>query len=197
MTEAEWVRGTDVGAMLEFLEGKASGRKYRLLACACCRLDWHALSDPRSRQAVEMAERVADGLATQAELAIAREAAHAVQTTLVGGPEEIWSACCAAVWVAASSSRVAAWAVSKNTERKEQPVLLREIFGNPFRPALAPASWPSTVVALAEKMYAGEGRESELRAALEEAGQHELADHFRGPSHPKGCWALDLILAKE
>jgi hypothetical protein len=197
MTEAEWVRGTDVGAMLEFLEGKASGRKYRLFACACCRLDWHALSDGRSRQAVEMAERVADGLASQTELAAAREAAHVVQTSMATASQEIWSACCAAVWVAASSSKVAAWAVSKNTERKEQPVLLREIFGNPFRPALAPASWPSTVVTLAEKMYAGEGCESKLRAVLEEAGQHELADHFRGPSHPKGCWALDLILGRE
>jgi hypothetical protein len=36
-----------------------------------------------------------------------------------------------------------------------------------------------------------------LHDALLEAGCGELADHFTEPRHPKGCWALDVILGKE
>jgi hypothetical protein len=58
--------------MLAFLRGKVSNRKLRLLAVACCRGMWQLLSDQRSRQAVEVAERVADGLAGSQNLASAR-----------------------------------------------------------------------------------------------------------------------------
>lgn len=35
-----------------------------------------------------------------------------------------------------------------------------------------------------------------LADALMEAGHIELAEHFREPVHPKGCWAMDVILGK-
>jgi hypothetical protein len=76
--------------------------------------------------------------------------------------------------------------------------LLRHIIGNPFRPYPAPASWPSTVVQLAESLYAGQDCCFALHDALLEAGHAELAEHFRQEKwHPKGCWALDLILGRE
>ena len=61
MTEHEWLASVDPSAMLEFLHGRTSERKLRLLACASCRLIWPSLIDPRSRAAVEAAEEYADG----------------------------------------------------------------------------------------------------------------------------------------
>jgi hypothetical protein len=37
MTEAEWLACTEPGPMLDFLRGRASDRKFRHFAVACCR----------------------------------------------------------------------------------------------------------------------------------------------------------------
>ncbi len=60
MTKAEWLTCDDPALMLIFLRGQASERKLRLFAVACCRRVWPALRDPRSRQAVQVAECYAD-----------------------------------------------------------------------------------------------------------------------------------------
>jgi hypothetical protein len=75
--------------------------------------------------------------------------------------------------------------------------LLRHVFGNPFRPFASPSSWPSTVTALATALYDGEDCHYALSDALMEIGHVELAEHFDEPGHPKGCWAMDLILGKK
>jgi hypothetical protein len=55
MTEQEWLACTNSQPMLEFLRGKASERKLRLFACACCRRVWKLLSDKYSRKALKIA----------------------------------------------------------------------------------------------------------------------------------------------
>jgi hypothetical protein len=74
VTEAEWLAATDPRPMLEFIGSRASDRKLRLLACACCRRVWHLANAP-GRVAVETAERFADGQATGEELEVARRKA--------------------------------------------------------------------------------------------------------------------------
>ncbi len=80
--------------------------------------------------------------------------------------------------------------------------LLRDIFGNPFRPVAFDSSWlTSTVLALATGIYAERAfdRLPILADALQDAGcdNDDILTHLRsdGP-HVKGCWALDLVLGK-
>src|SRR5262249_28288245 len=68
MDEAEWLACTNPKTMLDFLQGKASDRKLRLFACACCRRFWNLFTDKRAWKAIEFAERYADGLATTKQL---------------------------------------------------------------------------------------------------------------------------------
>jgi hypothetical protein len=80
MTEVEWLACMDPTPMLEILRntGKASERKLRLFGCACCRRIWHLLADERSRAAIKVAERYADGLISREELRAAARQAWAV-----------------------------------------------------------------------------------------------------------------------
>jgi hypothetical protein len=61
MTESEWLCASDFSELLDFLLLRASNRKLRLLACACCHRIWDLLKDKRSRQAILVAEKHADG----------------------------------------------------------------------------------------------------------------------------------------
>jgi hypothetical protein len=80
--------------------------------------------------------------------------------------------------------------------------LVREIFGNPFRPAALSLSWLTpTATALAAAIY-HERRFADLPMladALEEAGcsSADVLAHCRQPvPHVRGCWVLDLLLGK-
>jgi hypothetical protein len=72
VTEAEWLGCEDWRPMLAFLSGRWTDRKARLYVCAGLRCLWDLLYDDASRQAVEVAERQADGAASAAEIHEAR-----------------------------------------------------------------------------------------------------------------------------
>jgi hypothetical protein len=223
MTEADWTNAEDPRAMLAWLreQKKLSDRKARLFACACCRGVWHLLADERSRYAVEVAERFADGKATAGELLAAREAAYtAVDACLHYTPawEDQAIAACGS---AAEEAEEAAWeAVLYGWEGEDleqtgskQARLLRDLFGPlPFRevridPAFLACNG-GIVRRLAEASYdnrllpSGELDQAHLSVladALEEAGSTDaqLLRHLRsdGP-HYRGCFAVDAILGR-
>lgn len=212
MTETEWLAGaTDPGEMLEFLRGRASDRKLRLLSVAC----WQLLDGGHGREAIEAAERYADGLGTKAALKRARQGVRAMRHGLPtdgGAADGAWGA----YWLAevAASEKAFAklgdefqrlFALGLLKLRVAEPDPLRgvvlEIFGNPFRPiSLDPSRWGSGAVALARSIYEERAfdRVHELVEALRpDAEAADMMAHLGEPGvHARGCWALDLILGR-
>jgi hypothetical protein len=223
MTESEWLSCTDPTKMLEFVTGKASDRKMRLFACACCRRTWHLLCNDNSRSAVEMAERYADEFLDPDQLARVRDKAREARRRMPSQPA--WRAASAALEATNKQGGRAALACvidaalavnvrDRNNcdpdELEIQGWLLRCVIGNPFRRVCLEPAWrTATVTDLAAATYeervlpSGEldsTRLGVLADALEEAGCTDYAtlDHLRsaGP-HVRGCWSVDLVLAKE
>jgi hypothetical protein len=73
--------------------------------------------------------------------------------------------------------------------------LLREIFGNPFRPPPA-RKFPAEVRGLAQACYDDPTHYPVLADALDDLGEAEAAAHCRLPSHAKGCHVVDWILGR-
>lgn len=227
MSESEWLVCADPLPMLQFLVGKASERKLRLFAVAWCRRAWEFLEPAGCRRAVEISESYADGLASVPELQQARETAQRLEPTrrIRVFP---WSkaavrnfARMAVATLASHDAREAiqaadySWVITRRRAEidkleHEQSVskveLLRDIFGNPFRPVTAKRSWitwnAGTVVHLAHAIYTDRAfdRLPILADALEDAGctNTDILAHCRGDGpHVRGCWVVDLLLAKE
>src|SRR5262245_31871471 len=99
MEEPEWLACVDPQTMLDFLQDKASERKVRLRAGAWCRGFGQLLEDARLRQAVEVAERFADGLADEAERQEIEDELSWAIPEIEGAAEEhyvAWACCRAA-----------------------------------------------------------------------------------------------------
>src|SRR5262245_59767789 len=202
--------------MLAFVRARATERKLQLFAAACCRRIWHLLV-PASRQAVEAAEYRADNPAPARQMPFfgvndlirayssgsrpnfvaAQHAAERVGIAEPYAPRGRDAVASRTVESARYAAEALGEAELQEAERVAQSVLLRHIFGNPFHPYPAPASWPTAIVNLAQAVYEGADAGFALHDALMEAGHPELADHFQAEQwHPKGCWVVDLILAK-
>src|SRR5262245_13658267 len=82
MTEAEWYARDQPGLFwlddptFRPPELRASERRLRLFACACCRRVWDWFQTEASRRLVELSEAYADGEITQAELLAANDDCH-------------------------------------------------------------------------------------------------------------------------
>jgi hypothetical protein len=213
MTEAEWFDSGDPAAMLEFLRGKASQRKLRLFATACCRRIRHLVTNEHLRQPAEEAERFADGLATRAELDTFRlRAADACTYTGIRAPRADEFASFAVIDTAVPEAQIAAIsasslavsaaacaagdsapeaeydAVSDQTrviECAAQCELLRDIIGNPFRAPVRKSGWmTAAVTTLARVIY--EERRFEDLPILADALQDAGCDNADVLAHCRG-----------
>jgi len=91
---------------------------------------------------------------------------------------------------------------TREEEAAEHARLLRDIFGNPFRPTAFDLSWrTATAVGLARALYDSRDFAAMpvLADALEDAGcdNADVLSHCRGLGpHVRGCWVVDLVLGK-
>ena len=114
--------------LMENSENKVTDKQYRLIAVKCARRVQHRMKDQRSIDALDVAERYANGQATDDELKAGWEAAEAAAWAAA------WAAA-AAAWAAteaaARAAREAAWAATEAAawaaERKAQADIIREI----------------------------------------------------------------------
>ena len=226
MNEAEWLAITDPAQILYEHRRSLSERQRKLYECACCRRVWHEFADVRSQQAVIAAERHADGFIDDEALEIAANLATEVeeeQRQRELGGERYWpfeglplpfssAAYNVAIpmgwWGGAPafeppSSIIRDASSDATSEAFAQSILIRDIFGNPFRPvAIEPAWRTETVVGIARGIYDDRAFERMpiLADALQDAGcEHpDILTHCREPGvHVRGCWVVDLVLGKE
>jgi hypothetical protein len=222
LAEAEWPSCADPRPMLVALQGKASERKLRLFAVACCRQLGPLLSDPRITTALDVAERHADGASTQADLEAALRGASRAQhaqrrKALLFAYAAVMDACGPGP-VGPGAAEKSAWAAAAAADprttygerlRQVRPdlyaslaELLRDVIGNPFRPVPVDRSWSTPAVArLAQDIYDDRAfdRLPDLADALKEAGcaNAEVLGHCRQPgTHARGCWVIDGLLQR-
>lgn len=223
MSETDWLRSRDPATMLDFLADRASERKLRLFAVACCyRVKKHA-GDDAVRGAIEASERYADGFMSYEDFTAVQKTLRRSHPLMLDSAIAAARSCSQQALTAAS---IAAWepilevdqmrglspdfevaaAIAHRTrtaESKSQAALLREIFGNPFRSlAIRPVWLTPEVVAIARRIYQ-ERTFSEvfrLAQALENSGCNDrlMIGHCQASlDHVRGCWLLDSLLGRE
>jgi hypothetical protein len=215
-TEDAYLHSNDFKVVLAPLQRIYSSRKWRLFAIACIHRIWSMVPEP-FQHAVEVAERFADRQASEKERAAAcpRYSPHATAAEhaafrAAGPKSQIIKLAQKAVPKYAAQAEMGYW--SEAAERAAWPMyirLLREVFGNPFRPASLDPAWQTvTVKALAEAAYLERDcpaytlnnvRLAVLADALEEVGctNTDILNHCRQPGvHVRGCWVVDLCLGR-
>jgi hypothetical protein len=197
--DQEWQECREPERLLAALQPPPEERKLHLWVAACCRRIEPALTEPRARRMVEVAERFAEGLADdeelrQARLGVARsieeqpsafcpEAFAALQVARFLLGEEGPAACVDAVALVAarpahpSAIALPPHAAARARESATQCDLLRDVIGNPFQaaPVLDALwlAWSDACIVKLARVLREEKRWSDLPIladALEEAG---------------------------
>src|SRR5262249_43048918 len=169
MTEAEWLACEDPTMMLLFIKGHRTmrkgvkQRKQRLFAVACCLRLRPSLVIEQSRRCIEVVEGFADARATSQELRAAETEAREIW--LKNAADDTALTCLQLCAKEVDGLHVSTTAISAVFERQKreanqpfdpldgrrsgacpseeraQCVLIRDIFGNPFRPVTLDPSW--------------------------------------------------------
>jgi hypothetical protein len=217
MTGAEWPDCQDPRRVIEAVQTHGSERKLRLVLVAAARLVWDQLPVWEMWEAVEACERRAEGATGQEALDRFRHRFYegymlrdspAEQRQWVEDPalRSIFALVFATTYPDSNLRTLAAneyWQIGTEPRGKQVSDIIRDIFGNPFRPVAFDPAWRTdTALALAWQMY--EAREFSvmpiLADALQDAGcdNDEILNHCRGSGpHVRGCWVVDLVLGKE
>ena len=200
MTEHQWLTTSNPWGLIDFVGPKASARKFRLFACACCRQVLNPFVSRLVVGAVTAAEAFADREISADTLTGIREVVAQVvidadrEGTHRETPyfDQLLRACLSvchpgnAAESAQDTSHATASAAAdvqgvryatQPAERSEelavQADLFRDIFGNPFRSSEIQLEWlTDTVGALARGIYADRAfdRMPILADALQDAG---------------------------
>jgi hypothetical protein len=171
MTSDDWNALDRPGDMLDALFGLAYhtrpvGAKFRQFACVCCRLVESLLIDPRSREAVAVAELFADRRGSPKSLARAHEEANKALWAIGAANKPLRLAAQAACWASFPSGGEAdivgvartpyrlVLAIQGEAGASLYPRLppdeeilarpsaaLRELFGDPFDPVAIDPAW--------------------------------------------------------
>ena len=199
MTEADWLVG-QVRRMVDYVRRHSTMRQRRLLACGYCRIHWAELPDERLKQFVEQIERYADGESgsslVRAFKLFDTAKSPAVRDALLPGMLAVLRS------AQATNEDSRGTAVPYWSDETLQLELLREVFGNPFRPVVTDPGWKTTtVIGLAEGIYSERAfdRMPILADALEDVGcdSVDVLEHCRSDGlHVRGCWVIDALLGR-
>jgi hypothetical protein len=200
MTEAEWFACADPERMLGFLERRASDRKLRLFAVACCYVCRRGEVNDSLAEDYEAVVRFVDGLGTR-EAMRRRWLPSTDDEDYQTWPDRPF------VWALDFASTAAVAPSKRNGHNENFPtaaeavLLLRDLFGNPFRRFAFNPEWRTdTALALARQMYEGRdfGAMPILADALQDVGcdDEDVLSHCRdaGQVHARGCWVVDGVL---
>jgi hypothetical protein len=208
MTSARWLKCADPKAMLDLLGPRATDRKLRLFGCACSRLVADLLPETSFHTAIDVAERYADGQASEKERwAANKESGAAMERIEKSGSAIPVNRAMGCAWSctrgAGTAARYPLWVLTDEADLAREVQLLRDIIGNPFRPVAFDPCWRTAdVTALARGIYEDRAfdRLPLLADALMDAGwdHDDILAHCQseGP-HVRGCWVVDLVLGKE
>jgi hypothetical protein len=212
MTEAEWLSADDrtVNRLVKGMDA----RRQKLFAAACCRQLGELVADPVPAAALDAVEQYADSGKSKAALARHRLALrHHRYANLARTPglSDALSAVEAAatendLWTIVTLVKEAVRTAGSTPDAqviRTLYVLYRDLTGRPTTAGHFAAGWRTAdAVIIARRAY--ETRDFSglpiLADALEDAGcdDADVLAHCRSEgSHARGCWAVDLVLAKD
>ena len=193
MTEVEWLMESDPFKLIGACN--VSQRKGKLFVVGCCLQHNSVIGNRLNRKAIYSVEKYADGQIEYDQLRAN------FGTGKMG--YRIATACSIECPIPMFVILGSCMTGDLKHEQNVECTLIRDIFGNPFRPILADPDWLTpTAVAIATAIYADRAfdRMPILADALEGAGcvNADVLLHCRGDgAHVQGCWVVDLLLGKE